>query len=84
MTCYYWDLLPYIKKDPPPKRYDFWSTLDYYRKSIASWREDSKKAQEYFYQLIKPREWCKQQLKRIWNMTYEELNVCRKLRGIQA
>jgi hypothetical protein len=56
MTYYYWDLLPYIENDQPPKRYESWSASDYYKKPIAGWREDSKKAQEGFYQLIKLRE----------------------------
>jgi hypothetical protein len=53
MTYYYWDLLLYIENDQPPKRYDSWSASDYYKKPIAGWREDSKKAQEGFYQLMK-------------------------------
>jgi hypothetical protein len=75
MTYYYWDLLPYIENDLPPKKYDSWSASDYYKKPIAGWREDSKKKPEGFYRLMKLHKWRQQQLERIGNMSYEALNM---------
>jgi hypothetical protein len=57
MTYYLWDLLPDIENDLPLKGHQSWHASDYYRKPIADWREDSKKAQEGFNQLMKLREW---------------------------